>query len=98
MNTLTLAQKKKLKAMAHNLKPVVQIGQKGITPNLVTSVDNALIAHELIKIKFIDYKDEKQKLIKEIAEKTFCLILSIIGNIAILYRQNPDKENQKISI
>ncbi len=92
METLTLSERKKLKSRAHHLKPVVMIGQKGLTDSLVRSVDKALHDHELIKVKFIDYKDEKQELADEIAEKTASAIIGMIGNILILYKENPDKE------
>lgn len=93
MNKLGKEQIKKLKAMAHELKPVVHIGQKGITESLVTSFEKALDDHELIKAKFIDFKDEKKELTSELAEKCSAHIVNIIGNIAIFYRENPDREN-----
>ena len=55
MNTLTGAQKKKLKSIAHSLKPLVLIGQKGLTGTLVDSIHKSLDDHELIKIKFMMY-------------------------------------------
>ena len=50
-------QKKFLRELAHDLKPIVFIGQKGITPTLLDSLNQALSDHELIKIKFIEFKD-----------------------------------------
>jgi RNA-binding protein len=92
MEALTYAVRKKLKAQAHHLKPVVMIGQKGLTDSLIKTIDKALVDHELIKIKFIDYKDEKKELTNEIGEKTNAAIIGLIGNILILYKENPDKE------
>jgi RNA-binding protein len=92
MDSLTYSVRKKLKAQAHHLKPVVMIGQKGLTDSLIKSIDKALFDHELIKIKFIDFKDEKKELADEIAEKTASIIIGLIGNILILYKENPDKE------
>jgi RNA-binding protein len=65
MKKLTSTQAKYLRGIAHGLKPVVFIGQKGLTDALIHSTEEAFDSHELIKIKFIDYKEKKQK--KEIA-------------------------------
>ena len=61
MEILKGYQKKFLKGLAHGLKPVVFIGQKGLSEGLVKSVRDAFQQHELIKIKFIDFKEKEQK-------------------------------------
>lgn len=90
MNELNSGQRRKLKSLAHHLEPVVMVGQKGITESLSKAVDKALSDHELIKIKFVDFKDEKRELTGEIISSTNAGLVGIIGNIAILYRENPD--------
>ena len=70
MEKLNPGSKRKLKSLAHHLKPVVLIGQKGITESLIKAVDKALSDHELIKVKFIDLKDEKRELTEKIVENT----------------------------
>lgn len=91
MPPITAALRKDLKARAHHLKPVVQIGQKGLTETVSAAVDKALQDHELIKIKFIDHKEEKKELSAKIADATCSEIVGFIGNIVILYRQNEDE-------
>ena len=61
MRELTSTQAKYLRGMAHGLKPVVFIGQKGFTDALIRSTEEAFESHELIKAKFIDYKGKKQR-------------------------------------
>lgn len=95
MKEITGSQKRKLKSLAHKLKPVVLIGQKGITESLVKAVDMALEDHELIKIKFIDLKDEKIELADKVVKDTNSFLINIIGNIAIIYRENPDLPKEK---
>lgn len=90
MIELTSGQRRKLKSLAHHLDPVVMVGQKGFTDNLVKAVDKALTDHELIKIKFVDFKDEKRNLAAQIVESVSASLVGIIGNIAIIYRENPD--------
>jgi len=96
MNPLTIKQKRKLKSLAHHLKPVVYIGRNGITDTVIEAADKALSAHELIKVKFIDFKDEKKSIIRNIAENTDSVFIGIIGNIAILFRQNSDVAKRRI--
>jgi len=80
------------------LKPLVIIGAKGLTTQLIGSVDSALKDHELIKIKFGDFKETKKEISQEIAGKTKSELIGLIGNIAIFYRQNPNPEKRKIKI
>jgi len=90
-------QKKYLKGLAHSLKPTVFVGQKGAVPSVMKALNEALDTHELIKVKFIEFKEKSQKeeivgvLEKEISAEQ----VGMIGHIAILYRQqkDPDKRN-----
>jgi RNA-binding protein len=95
MKALSNEFKSKLKKLAHELKPVVLVGQKGITDTLLQAVDNALEDHELIKIKFIDFKDEKIDLTDKIIQATNSILVNIIGNIAIIYRENSKLPKEK---
>lgn len=80
-----------LVAKAHHLKPVVMIGQKGLTDNVMAEVDQALNAHELIKIKIsAEDKTERQAMMDEICEKLDAIPLSLMGSVAIVFRKNPD--------
>jgi RNA-binding protein len=91
-------QKKFLRGLAHDLKPIVFIGQKGITPTLLESLNQALSDHELIKIKFIEFKEKehKKKFMAEIEAKTGCQEAGIIGHMAIVFRSHADTEKRKI--
>ena len=98
MQKLTGIQAKYLRSLAHALKPVVFVGQKGITESLIASTEQAFDRHELIKVKFIDFKEKKQK--KEIVEiikiKTGCLMAGMIGHVAVLYKQHHDPEKRRV--
>ena len=100
MDTLKGYQKKYLRELAHKLKPVVFVGQKGVTDTLLQSIDASLHAHELIKIKFIDHKekDQKQSLLTQIEKSLGCGIAGLIGHVAIVYREHPDPEKRKITL
>ena len=98
MEPLKGSQRKYLRAQAHHLKPIVIIGVKGVTKNLLDTVDNALENRELIKVKFAELKESKKEVSKEIAKATKSEQVGLIGNIAILYRQQPDPEKRKFKI
>lgn len=91
-------QKRYLKGLAHSLQPVVYIGQKGLTDALVRSADEVLDAHELIKIKFNDFKqkEQKQEISGQIADATNSELISIVGHIATFYRPHKNPEKRKI--
>jgi len=95
---LNYSQKRKLRALAHDLRPVIQVGKKGLTEELTAAVDAALGDHELIKMKFIGFKEEKREIIDEIAEKISCAVVDVIGHVAILYRPHPDASKRKIVV
>ncbi len=85
-----------LRKLAHELNPVVMIGKNGITASVEEAVNQALNSHELIKVKFIDFKSSKKELTAQLAESVNADLISLIGNIAILFRQNRDPEKRKI--
>lgn len=98
MEQLRGSQRKYLRSQAHHLKPLVIIGRNGINEQVTGSVDLALKDHELIKIKFGDFKEGKKEISAAIAKATKSEVVGIIGNIAIFYRQHPEPEKREIKI
>lgn len=84
-------QKKKLKAQAHPLNPVVIIGQAGLTDAVIKEINVALDAHELIKVKIRAERDERAAIREQICEQTKAEMVQSIGQIAVIYRLNPKK-------
>ncbi len=84
------SERKYLRGLAHGMKPVIQIGKKGLSPDVITHIDQALKDLELIKIKFNEFKEDKKELSAEIEQETGCEMVGMIGNIGIYYRENPD--------
>ena len=100
MKKLKGYQKKYLKGLAHRLKPVVLIGQKGMTPSVVNALNAALDQHELIKVKFNDIKEKekKQALAGTIETDTASGLVGMIGHTAIFYRRHKIPEKRKILV
>ena len=98
MGELKGFQKKYLRGLAHNLKPVVLIGQKGLSGDLIKSADQALDTHELIKVKFNEFKekDQKAEITEELCKSIKAETAGTIGHIVILYREQTDPEKKKI--
>ena len=87
---LTSRRRAELKAKAHELDPVAHIGKYGVTPESLAHIDKALTDHELIKVKFIGFKEARRELSEEIAGATSSALVDVIGNIAILYREKSE--------
>jgi RNA-binding protein len=87
---LTARERAHLKARAHSLEPVVQIGQSGITEQVSAEIDRALTAHELIKVRIGSADREQRKTLgNEVAVKTDAAIVHRVGKIVILWRPRP---------
>ena len=97
MIELTSKQRKALEKIAHDIEPVVIIGAAGVTDGVIKMVQTSLDAHELIKIKFNEYKDEKTELTQKICTETDATLVRIIGNREILYKQAEKPEDRKIT-
>lgn len=89
---LSNPQKRYLRGLAHDLKPVVMVGAKGITPNLVAELDNALEQHELVKVKVAaEDRESRDAFIADLAAQATAELVSRIGHTAVLYRRSKDK-------
>ena len=86
-STLTGAQKRALKSRAQLLEAVIRIGQSGVTDALLQSLDNALSQHELVKVRFADFKEERKNLAPQLAERTSSALIQQVGNVAVFFRR-----------
>ena len=95
MEALSKKQQLFLKKMSHHLKPVVWMGQSGLSENIFNEIDNALEIHELIKVKLAGADKETRKtLCAEICKTTNASLINSIGQMVILFRIN--KKQPKI--
>lgn len=100
MQDLTSSQRKYLRAQAHLLKPVVLIGSRGLTEAVSNALDEALLKHELVKIKFNDDKTKgfKAKTNTTLEKATNSRVVGMIGHTAIYYRPHPEKDKRRIML
>ena len=80
------------------MQPVVIVGGAGLTDGVVQMTAGSLATHELIKVKFNEYKDEKQELTTELCARTDATLVRIIGNVAILYKEAEKPEDRKFKL
>jgi|TARA_B110000116_G_scaffold24130_1_gene18521 RNA-binding protein len=92
MSDLTSKQRKYLRAAAHHIDPVVLIGKNGFYEGASIAIDNALNIHELIKIKFREFKDERKDIGIQISKELNCNVVGQVGYTLILYRYNSKLE------
>jgi len=82
-----------LKGLAHSLKPVVLMGNNGLTEAVVAEIDYSLNHHELIKIKIpTEDRDTKALIVEAICRETASIKIQVIGKTLIIYRQSPEKK------
>jgi len=86
MVSLTNSQARALKAQAQRLKTTLKIGKEGISPEFLAALDDALRHHELVKVKFDDFKDQKKELSPQLAERSASHLVIRVGNVVVLYR------------
>jgi RNA-binding protein len=89
MVSLTNAQIRTLKAQAQRLKAMIKVGKEGLSPKFLAALDDLLKFHELVKVKFDDFKEQKKELAPQLAEKSGSHLITRVGNVAVLFRPKP---------
>ena len=93
---LTADGKRALRAQAHHLKPVVLVGQHGVSDAVLAEIDIALTAHEMIKMRFRGTeREDRETEIARICATLGCEFVSGIGGTAVLWRAKPAETANK---
>jgi RNA-binding protein len=77
-----------LKSRAQLLKPVLRLGKAGATPEFLAALEEQLNLHQILKIRFEGFKEERKTLSKELATKTNSLLVQQVGHTAVYYRRS----------
>ena len=94
MVPLNNAQRRALKAQAQRLKAGLKIGKDGLSPQFLAALDEMFHHHELIKVKFDDFKDQKKELAPKLAEQSQSHLVTRVGNVVVLFRPKPAQDAQ----
>ncbi|MFA5685154.1 MAG: YhbY family RNA-binding protein [Lysobacteraceae bacterium] len=90
--SLSPAQIRYLRSLAHDLKPVVMVGGKGVTDGVVAELDLALAHHELLKVRIsADDRDARDEAVADLLARVDAVLVQRIGNIAVAYRRHPQQ-------
>jgi RNA-binding protein len=84
--------------MAQTRADSIQLGRDGASDALVARLAALLSDHELVKLRFLDHKAERDALAKSLAERTDSEVVRLIGNTAIFWKRNPDPKKRKVEI
>ena len=91
--SLSESQKKRLRGLGHALKPVVMIGDAGLSDAVAAEFLAALEHHELIKVRVkVGDREARDEVIRKLCSMSDAALVQRIGNMALLYRENPDKK------
>jgi RNA-binding protein len=91
--TLTPRERAHLKARAHALEPVVQVGHAGLSDKVAAEIERALTAHELIKVRIGGAdRDARKDLAASICARTGAAAVQSVGKVLVLFRPRPDDE------
>ncbi len=98
MQRLKGTQRRYLRAQGSLIKPHIFIGKSGLTEQVVAAIDEALGDHELIKVRFLEYKEEKKKLSADIENFCNCEMVGMIGHVALFFRRHHEPGKRKIEL
>ena len=81
---------KRLRGLAQRISTVTRLGHGGLSPAFIASVNHELANHELVKIRFTDFKDQRHELAPQLAAATASHLVCVIGHVAVLYRKQTE--------
>jgi RNA-binding protein len=89
---LSEKQRRHLRGLGHSLKPIVMVGNSGMTESVVAEAGRALTDHELIKVRVAGMEREaRDEALEQLAKKTHSEMVGRIGHTALLYKRNNEK-------
>ncbi len=97
LEPLTGKQRRFLRGLGHNLSPALYVGKEGISDAVVAALDEALLTHELVKVKLgQNVVEDRKDAAASLAEGTSSHIAQILGNTILVYRKHPEKPRLKL--
>ncbi len=94
---LSESRKKFLRGLGHQLKPLVAVGDAGLSNSVMQEFESTISHHELIKVRIrAGSRENRDSLIDELCRQGSANLVQRIGNVALIYRPNPDKPSIKL--
>lgn len=89
------AQRRHLRGLAHSIRPILFVGEAGLSEPLLRALDEALDAHELVKVR-LRQPEDKKGVARRLAESSSAALCGVVGHTVVLYR--PDRQSPKIEL
>lgn len=83
-----------LRSKAQALDPVVYVGKEGLTEGVINALDEALTAHELVKVRFQNSKDEILEISRELEKATASTLIATTGFTTVFFRQDSEDKDR----
>jgi RNA-binding protein len=94
---LTEAQKKYLRGLGHKLNPTVTVADAGLSDSVLEEFESTIAHHELIKTRFrVGEREVRDAMIEELCKSSGAVLVQRIGNVALLYRPNPEQKKLRL--
>ena len=95
--TLSESQKKYLRGLGHQLKPTVMVGDSGLSESVLAEFESTLDHHELIKASVrVGDRQRRDAVIADLCAKGNAVLVQRIGNVALMYRENPERRKIRL--
>ena len=92
---LSEPQKKKLRGLGHKLKPVIMVGDAGLSKSVLAEFHSTLDHHELIKVKVrVGDRTARDAIVSELCKTSGAELIQRIGNVALIFKENPEKKKK----
>lgn len=88
---MTSKERAKFRSKAQLLDPIVMVGKDGVSEGVINALVEALEIHELVKVRFQDFKENTKELSLKLAEETESELIAVTGFTAVFWKENPDK-------
>jgi RNA-binding protein len=95
---LTSKQRSRLAGLAQTREALVTLGKAGASPGLTARLGALLATHELVKLRFGDFKESKRDLALKLAAETSSELVRLVGNVAVFWKRNPDPELRRVEL
>jgi RNA-binding protein len=97
--SLSGAQRAFLRGLGQRLEPALKLGREGLTSAVTAEIDRLLVAHELIKLRFVNAdRDERAALITQIEAAGRCTNVGAVGHVALFFRRNRNPADHRIEL
>ena len=94
---LSPKQRRHLSGLGHTLQPIVIVGKEGVTEGVIAALEQALIDHELVKVRVGNSATANRKdVADELLKKTAAELAGLVGKTMLLYKAHPEKPKIKL--